>query len=271
MDKKFSDLEAELRKNFKAFLRSQGSPITPLWDALNLLRSKDWTAFSFGGVPRGILEVKTKYRPRDLDLVFDDKAFSEFEEAFASTIQRRNSYGGLKLKFNGLDIDAWPLSATWAFRHGLVKDVSFRTLPHTTFLNIDGIVIEANPKKGKARRIYEAGFFDGWINNILDINLIENPHPEICFARTLHISKRFGFKISHRLAKYLWEIFESSSIIELQEAEKKHYGGQQFSGSELLEIFKKLEKELDHTLFPVQLFPPKANQLELAFSRQAHL
>jgi hypothetical protein len=264
-------IEAELRGNFRAFLRSQGSPMTPLWDALNMLKAREWVAFSFGGIPRGVLDTGAKYNPRDLDLVFDDKDFLHFEKAFAPMIRRRNSYGGLKLIFNGLAIDAWPLSSTWAFRTKIIKDVSFKSLPKTTFLNIDGIIVEVNPRDKKPRRIYESGFYDGWIQNVLDINMVENPHPEICFARTLQISRRFGFRVSQRLAIYLWETFNKTPILKLQEAQHRHYGRIQISGNELLEVYRGLKHGLNSsTMLPIQIFPSRRNQMELAFGVQNH-
>ena len=244
--------------------------MTPLWDALNMLRRKKWTAFSFGGIPRGVMDAGAKYNPRDLDLVFDDRDFLEFERAFTLCIKKRNSYGGLKLMFNGLSIDAWPLSSTWAFRERLIKEITFEALPKTTFLNIDGIVVEANPHNGKKRRIYTSGFYESWIHQVLDINLVENPHPEICFARTLQISRRFGLKVSQRLAMYLWDVFENTPILKLQEAQQRHYGKIQISGNELLEVYKNLQHGLNSsTFFPIRIFPTKRNQMELAFNLKA--
>lgn len=259
-------IEKELRKKFNSFIRSQRSPTTPLWDALNMLRSKQWTAYSFGGIPRGVLDLGAKYNPRDLDLVFDDNDFFEFEKAFYQIIKKRNSYGGLKLNFNGLAIDAWPLSATWAFREKLIKNVSFESLPRTTFLNIDGIIVEVNPREKKRRRVFESGFYSSWAQHVLDINLIENPHPEICFARTLQISRRFGFKVSQRLAMYLWDVFQTTPISKLQDAQHMHYGKVEISGNELLEAYRNLDYGLNNgAFFPIQVFPRRPGQMELIF------
>lgn len=159
------------------------------------------------------------------------------------------------------------MSSTWAFRTGLVKDVSFEKLPSTTFLNIDGIIIEAvTAEKFKARRVFECGFTNGITKGILDINMEENPHPEICFTRTLHISKNFGFKISHRLALYLWKMFVDKPILDLQSAEKKHYGKAMFEGKELWEIYKLLEREItSQTKKPVRIFQKSRSQMRLPF------
>ena len=248
------------------FASSRTHDVLLIPELLNIIRENKWIAFSFGGIPRGLLDSGSKYQPRDLDLVFDDNHFLRFAEVFRDCIIRRNSFGGLKMFYGGVYIDAWPLSSTWAFRTGLVKNVSFETLPSTTFLNIDGIIVEAVPiKRFKARRIYEHGFFCGLTKSLLDINMIENPHPEICFTRTLHIAKKFGFRITHRLAVYLWEMFEKHPILKLQEAEKKHYGKVAFEGNELLEVLSALEKGiLKSPDEPVRLFPMRRSQMRLA-------
>lgn len=261
------EVERELRQKFRVFANPRGNSPLPIKELLKKLRSEKWVAFSFGGIPRGILEAESRYQPRDLDLVFDDAHFPLFESAFKKHIVRHNSYGGLKLNYSGLTIDAWPLSSTWAFRTGLVKDISFEKLPATTFLNIDGIIIEAvTAEKFRARRIFEYGFVNGITKGILDINMEENPHPAICFARTLHISKSFGFKISYRLALYLLKMFTDKPILELQEAEKRHYGKAMFEAKELWEIYRLLEAGT--TRKPersVRIFPKGRSQMRLPF------
>jgi hypothetical protein len=256
-----------LRKQFKAFVSSRGPASHPLLATLNFLRSEKCTAFTFGGIPRGVLDEGSKYNPRDLDLVFDDEHFGVFESAFRNYVERRNNYGGLKLNYGGLTIDAWPLSSTWAFRQGLVKDISFEKLPSTVFLNIDAVIVEATAARGKTRRVYESGFFKAWASGILDVKLIENPHPAICFARTLHLAKRFGFKLSPLLATYMWRMFEETPIGGLLAAQEKHYGRVEFEPTELYEVFKKLKKGLAAD-FPtaVAIFPVRRRQIDLALN-----
>lgn len=235
-----------------------------LIETVQLMKSRGWTAFVFGGTPRGVYDNGRSYQPRDLDLVFDDEDFLSFESAFDQYIIRTNSYGGLRLNVNGLSIDAWSLGNTWAFREGRLKNPSFENLPATTFLNVDGIVVELNPRKGKGRRVYERGFFNGWQQKTLDINLRENPHPPICVVRTLYMSKRFGFRLSQRLAKYLYEMLEKFELVQFEKAQLKHYGNIEFSIRALMGIQLALEDKLAvNSLFPISIFPVRPEQLEL--------
>ena len=257
-------LEDALRQRFARYVSSRGSGMAAMLETVRMMRTRGWTVFVFGGVPRGVFDLGLRYRPRDLDVVFDDEHFGFFESAFERYIVRRNNYGGLRLRFRDILIDAWPLSSTWGFREGFVRGPSFEKLPRTTFLNIDGIIIEAAARKGRKRRIYESGFFSGWTQRILDINLRENPFPGICVARTLHLAKRFGFRLSHRLAMYVWEMLSRESFAELERSQMMHYGVIEFEVPQLREIRRKLEKHSESaSLFPVGLFPISRGQMEL--------
>lgn len=261
-------LERKLRSRFADFISRRGGRMATLMETISTMRSRGWTAFAFGGIPRGVFENGRKYRPRDFDLVFDDEHFSSFESAFEHYIVRHNSYGGLRLNVKGLAIDAWPLSKTWAFREGWRGEPSFQKLPSTTFLNVDGIVVEVTPSKGKQRRVYENGFFQGWKEKTLDINLQANPYPSICVVRTLRMSKEFEFCLSRRLAYYVWEMLNRIAMPVFQRAQLNHYGVVDFDSVALRAIQKKLEKYLEGgSLFPMTPFPVRPEQLEFGSSK----
>ena len=258
-----------LRNRFAAFVTKPGGPLRTLVKTTEMFRSRGWTVFAFGGTPRGVYDNGNQYTPRDVDLVFRDEHFPLFESAFEQSIVRRNSYGGLRLKIDDLTLDAWPLSGTWAFREGHVGNPSFEVLPSTTFLNVDGIVIELVPERGKKRRVYESGFFSGWLSKTLDINLTKNPHPAICVARTLHIARHFRFQFASRLTVYMREMLNNLTLTAVEGAQLKHYGRVEFDGPMLLKIRRSLEAHVSkNALLPLALFP--APQMELGdFARRS--
>jgi len=261
------DLARLLRENFSAFVSQQGGRPAALLEVIRVVRQRGLTVFAFGGIPRGVLHHGRYYQPRDLDLVFDDQHFEFFESIFERLIQRRNSYGGLRLRIQNMSVDAWPLSATWAFRSGILEEPSFEKLPFTTFLNADGVVIELSADKGRSRRIYEAGFFSAWNNRVLDINLRDNPFPAVCVARSLCISRRFGFRLSHSLATYLVEMLSTRPMTELLETQVKHYGQIEFSADSLRKICQSLEDHLSgNSHAPFTLFAASADQIEMPFA-----
>ncbi len=259
--------EQRLRQRFAEFISRRNANVQPVLGALDKLRVRGWTAFVFGGIPRGVFDRGRRYQPRDLDLVFDDEHFASFESAFEHCVQRRNSYGGLRLVIENAAVDAWPVSATWAFREGHVKDPSFERLPLTTFLNVDAVVVEAVSQRGKKRRLYEAGFFQGWRDRTLDINLRQNPYPAICVARTLRISRTYGFKISHRLCMYLWHLLATYPPAEFEAAQFRHYGEVDFRTEELVSMRSRLEQHLvSSALFSFALFPTEPEQINFRLS-----
>ncbi len=253
-----------MQKRFADFISRRSRGLDDLIKTTEIFRSRGWTAFAFGGTPRGVYDNGMRYKPRDLDLVFDDNDFNFFQSAFSKYILRRNSFGGLKVQINDLIIDAWPLSATWAFRHGYIANPSFENLPSTTFLNVDGIIIELIPKKSKKRRCFENGFFSGWKEKTLDINLTENPYPSICVIRTLHIARNFGFRISRTLAIYLYDMMSRIASSILIKAQLKHYGKIEFEIKDLHGFQWILENFLANDTAPsIALFPLRPEQIDL--------
>jgi len=265
MDKDVNQpLEESLRRRFSEFVSSRGVRIDAVLHTMQTMRSRGWTVFFFGGVPRGVFDDGKNYQPRDLDLVFDDEHYSSFESAFQHHIVKRNNYGGLKLEVKGFRIDAWPLSSTWAFRNGILSAPSFEKLPLTTFLNIDAVIVEAVPPKFRKRRIFDAGFFAAWKDKILDINLRDNPYPAICVARSLHLSKYFGFQLSHSLAAYIHENLTEIPIVELLDAQVSHYGFIEFDAKQLFKVYQELEQHLENAHSdPITLFPLRPTQTNL--------
>jgi hypothetical protein len=88
--------------------------------------------------------------------------------------------------------------------------------------------------------------------------------PAICVARTLHISKAFGFRLSYNLAAYIHGILTGIPIIELLDAQLSHYGFIEFDAGQLLQIYQKIEQHLEKTSsHPVTLFSLRPTQTSL--------
>jgi hypothetical protein len=76
-------------------------------------------------------------------------------------------------------IDVWPLGDTWALRQFRIGSGDFESLTRTTFLNVEGVIVDLSaPQRGR-RRVYASGFFEALQTRVLDINLEENPYPEL--------------------------------------------------------------------------------------------
>lgn len=220
----------------------------PSVQALRLFREQArkhrWPAFLFGGVPRTFWLYGPATRVRDFDVVVDDAAFREMHTILGENIVKLNRFGGAKLLINGIDFDVWPLSSTWAYQKGLVSRISFESLPLTTFLNIDSIAVELAPQRGKPRRVFDAGFFHALNSRRLDIQLRENPFPDLATVRALRMAQSLGFKLSRVLAEYISEVLRHVPARQLEITQKNHFGSIFFSSSDLIHIQELLFTQL---------------------------
>ena len=210
-------------------------------------RERRWSIFAFGGVPRGLVEHGARYIPRDLDLVFDDESFEEFSREFSQQITRRTRFGGLHLSLSGLDVDAWPLSATWAFREKLVTRISFERLPETTFLNLDGIVIQFATSQGRARAVYASGLEKVRKSRALDIELLPNPYPALCVIRSIRLADARLLPLAPRLAHYCLQELSTRKLSEFVEIQTSHYNSLFYSENALRRIRLELERHFNQT------------------------
>ncbi len=258
-------IRKDIRQSFTVFLRHQREATGAIHDAV---REHKWKAFVFGGTPRGVLDEGPTYRPRDLDLVFDDAHFAEFAKTFAERITRRTRFGGLHLRVNNMEIDAWPLSGTWAFREGLVGDVSFEALPQTTFFNADAIAISLTPQT-RGREFYEAGFQNAWEKKVLDINLEKNPFPALCVVRAFRLASSFHFHFAPKLVRYLADNMDALGDEELMNVQQSHYGTIHFSKSHLARLRKVVSEHWKKTpLLTLQPFGQLGFQMRIPETRR---
>lgn len=166
----------------------------------------------------------SKAEPRDIDVVVDCSELHQLEILFSDYFVRKTRFGGLHLNVRGWAVDIWPLSQTWALKESLVKECDFYALCKTTFLNIEAVTAEIFPKRSIERRLYSVGFFEGIQTSTLDINLEENPFPELCTIRSLITASSLQFGLSKRLAKYVIHYLQRTDFEEFISIQRSHYG-----------------------------------------------
>jgi hypothetical protein len=213
--------ESTLGRRFASFLAQKTAIRNGLTAVVSEARRLQLEGFVFGGVIRDILFKGPRAFPRDVDLVFERRSFERFQQEFRESIVHRNRFGGLYLRIGLVDFDVWPLDDTWAFKHCPEIGVGFERLPKTTFLSIDAIAVELQPKRGAARRVHESNFFHSISTKTIDLNLRANPFPALCILRSLVISHRLRFRLTDRLAEYILQEFQAlnkqcSSITNIQ-------------------------------------------------------
>jgi hypothetical protein len=216
--------KSTLRVRTRQFLASRARVRQPLLSALRTIKDRSWRAVLFGGVPRDLYLMGPATVPRDVDVVVENVATERIADVFKGHVRRRTRFGGLVLNFGGWRVDVWPLDTTWAFREQVVLKVDVAELPRTTFLDVEAIAVELASGPGRSRNVYERGFFDAMSRRVVEINLEENPYPDLCIVRSLLVASKIDFAIGPRLAGYIAFHSKKFDVDALVHAQAAHYG-----------------------------------------------
>jgi hypothetical protein len=220
-------LETKLLNSISRFLRNDIAQSMHHGELLRQIQMVDPRSFLCGGAVRDILMSKLRGKkyiiPRDLDIVLSFEKPDKIAALFSNYYQRRNRYGGIEIHHKYWHVDIWSLEKTWAFEQKLVRGSSFRDFPSTTFLDIEAIAVQLFSKQGVKREIYSKGFFEAILTNTIDINLEDNPNPEGCIVRALHVANKYSFKIGQKLAKYIAHFTHKTEMEELEQIFRNRY------------------------------------------------
>jgi len=212
-----------LRKRVSAFLLSKSHRRAPLMNLLRRIARQRLEAVLFGGTLRDLMRYGPARDPRDVDVVVDGASVEQLSSLFSDVLVRRTRFGGLHLNTNGWMIDIWPLSDTWAVRERRAGAGDFEALTRTTFLNVEAVTIGLKID-GNRRKLYSSGFFEGHRSQVLDINLEENPFPELAAVRTLITAAKLQYSLSKRLASYVIHYANKTPLEQLVSVQLHHYG-----------------------------------------------
>lgn len=199
-------------------------------DTLRDIRQANVRAVFFGGTLRSLLLSRLQRgrfgRPRDVDIVVAGVNLDSLRAQFGEMITRETRFGGLQLRRMEWQFDVWPLQNTWAFLENGGRDAHFSELPSTTFFNLEAVAVDVWAPPGRRRSIYagDGQFFDGIVDEVLEINQVENPFPALCIVRSLVLASSIGFAIGPRLARYLVRHAPAVDDHDLLETQRKHYG-----------------------------------------------
>jgi len=224
MDKAQSNPDAMiLRQRVSRFL-SDGSRLKkPLTRALRRLTERGFHGVIFGGTLRDLMVNRASSGLRDVDVVVDGASLGELENVFHDVLVRKTRFGGLHLNVSGWLIDVWPLSETWALKELPIVGKDFESLTRTTFLNIEAVTIDLAVRRG-VRQIHASGFFEAMNTKMLDINLEENPFPELAAIRALITASKLRYSLSTRLALYVVRQTHTTPLEQFVDIQMDHYG-----------------------------------------------
>jgi len=192
-------IRANLLRNFNRFVREMIEDR----ELVSFTRKlKPGAKFAiFGGMLRDISLSNQSNFSSDIDVVVDQKENTDFVNILKEYETKINSFGGFRVKVGRWYIDLWMLENTWAFKQGLVKEKSFKSLINTTFFNWDAIALELGNKK---KTLYcKETYFEDLEKKYLTINLEENPNSLGVIAKTLRHFIIDNANISKELANYV--------------------------------------------------------------------
>lgn len=213
-----------VRRKMRQFLTDRRPKFRrELIEKLSMVKSASFSAWSLGGFPRDL--SSTNRIPRDIDIVVDGIDPVDAVERWGGTLIRETRFGGVHARIGLWPIDVWSLSQTWAFREGLVPFRGIDDLPKTTCFNIEAIAVELYPgSKFGGRRIVEHGFYEAMSRRLIEINLEDNPFPQLCVVRAVVFANRLQFALGPRLIAYLSHHMSKYDNEELVDVQVRHYG-----------------------------------------------
>lgn len=210
------------------------------WDVLRLVAmracERNWSAFLVGGALRDAAFGRGQKAPRDIDIVFCDVQLKELADEFNDfSFVRNTSLGGLRLKYQDVLLDIWPLEETFVAGKNN-EPTRIQDIPKHAFLNIEAIAIEVSSVKHSRRRVVESGFTEAVQSATLEINFEQNPFPEICILRAFRSCIALNLSLGRRFTRYVRR--QRWDLDRLAEAQDWHYGNRIFSRLHLTSILE---------------------------------
>lgn len=164
-------------------------------------------AYIIGGFVRDVINDKDN---RDLDIIVDIQP-DELKCIVDKYCCEKycNRMGGVKLKFQHIEVDIWSIHDNWAFANALVKlndNDKLLSIAKGCFFNYDALVVSV-PKF-----MYNIRYYNEFVtNNELDIiqkqsiYQSKNPTVEANIIRAIYIKKNYGIHFSNNLREYMYK------------------------------------------------------------------
>ena len=221
MDEPYKTLVRQIRERVRKFM--QRTDTRDLNLLVQNLEDRGCRVALFGGTIRDLMLQRAPRYPRDIDLVVEAEDVDRFLPLLMQAVVRRTRFGGFHLYMSRYMVDVWCLRDTWGFRH-IAEPPTFSTLPLTTFLNAEAIAVELNSSTSSGKGVFDSGFMSAVSNRTLEINLAENPYPELCAVRSVYLARRTGFRLGSRLSDFIRMVLVNSSFDSLLRVQQHHYG-----------------------------------------------
>lgn len=200
------------------------------WFALNNLTHNDHV-YILSGIIRDFLTGDFD-GVRDLDCVLlkGNIKNAEVIHYLRSSTYSLNSFGGLKIRRPHEIIDIWRMADTWGIRRqGLT--ITPEALIKSVFFNFSAIVYDFNTKKF----IFDECFCRFLATNTMDVVYSENPNIPLCLVNVLYYKKKYGYKVSPKLKKWIKMHYDPN--MDFETVQVKHFGVKLFHHDNIQEFF----------------------------------
>jgi hypothetical protein len=190
--------EKRLERNIGAYLERRTARRPILKEVIADIISTLPDTVIFGGMIREFALGNARSFVSDIDLVSTAPQIDIFM-AVGKYQAVRNKFGGFRFVVEKQRFDIWSLSDTWAFNNGFAAGKNFTDLLTTSFFNIDAACYHV-----KRKRLLCLPDYSQWLHEkVLDINLLQNPHPAAMARRALSLIHTRQLGITRRLAEYI--------------------------------------------------------------------
>jgi hypothetical protein len=202
---------------------------------IHALHEHDARVVVFGGWARDHIAARAMARaiePKDVDLVVDNVSVDTLEaiahRAAPKASIERNAFDGLRMSFDGLPVDAWPLAKTYTFvARGMVP--AFESLPATTVFTIESVIFKPR-QSWPEPLVLEAGFYDALDERVLELQDGERPFPEFQVGRALQLAQRLELVLSPRLMAFIDDVLATAGGVAAVQRGIRQFGHPDWRG-----------------------------------------
>lgn len=234
MAKKLSEISKEIDSKAQLFRwRLERMMDTKVMFFLDEL-SKQSNIYIFSGVIRDYF--LNAISNRDLDIVFDGPI--DLDEFLKEYSWSKNSFGGVKIKINEVNVDMWKLNDTWALSYQKAIDYDLaKFIPSTAFFNFSSILYHYNEN----RFYYTPDFVKFLRYREIDITYYPNANVPLCIVNSFYYSDKLGLPMGDKLVKYIKQKFRVESE-DYAKVQLKHFGQVLFTNEDMASRIKDLRK-----------------------------
>ncbi len=220
-------------------------------------------AWIFGGMIRDIGLFGSKGFTSDIDVVIasDRVTLRRCLHQFEITDYSVNKLGGIRFRYENIDIDIWCLADTWAFTQNLIQLEDERSLLKTTLMTWDAVLYGLHNRKLISPRNY----LDDLMERRLELVLDHTPNEIGSLVKVLRtIYGKQVVTLGPKLCMFLQSVMHNYSIETIRHYELANYKTNLISGlkiNKLQEMLNynepgnelKLKQHLPHEQLPLHL------------------